>query len=95
MQIKRLLQPGQPSLDGREPGICLFDLLMGIEVLQAPLLDLLLDILLQLCHQQPKARPAVPRPRRQPAFPGMDAAASLANAYSRSVTTLVHAQGQR
>lgn len=78
MQIKRLLQPGQPSLDGREPGICLFDLLMGIEVLQAPLLDLLLDVLLQLCHQQPKARPAAPRTRRQPMF------SSLANAYSRS-----------
>ena len=82
LQIKRLLEPGQPSLDGREPGICLFDLLMGIEVLQAPLLDLLLDVLLQLCHQQPKARPAPTRTRRQPMF------SSLASAYSRSVPLL-------
>lgn len=83
VQIKRLLQPGQANLDGRDPGICLFDLLMGVEVLQAPLLDLLLDVLIQLCHQQPKARPAAPKARRQPAYPNMDTTASLASAYAR------------
>jgi len=86
LQIKRLLQPGQTaSVGDSHPGICLFDLLMGIEVLQAPLLDLLLDVLLQLCHQQPKARLAAPRvSRRQPHFSAdVDSAASLANAHSR------------
>lgn len=72
-------------MEDSPPGICLFDLLMGIEVLQAPLLDLLLDVLQQLCHQQPKARPVVGRvSRRQPPFVGdVDSVASLANAYSR------------
>ena len=68
--------------------MCLFDLLMGIEVLQAPLLDLLLDVLLQLCRQQPKAKQqgAGRVHRRQGlAGGGADPAASLAAAYSRCV----------
>ena len=68
--------------------MCLFDLLMGIAVLQAPLLDLLLDVLLQLCRQQPKAKQqsAGRVHRRQGlASSGADPAASLAAAYSRCV----------
>lgn len=56
--------PGHPRENDDTSGICLFDLLMGIEVLQAPLLDLLLDMLIQLCHQQPKPRVSAPRVRK-------------------------------
>ena len=86
-QVKRLLQPGKASSEASEPGMCLFDLLMGIEVLQAPLLDLLLDVLLQLCRQQPKAKQqSAGRVRRQgTAGSGADPAASLAAAYSRCI----------
>lgn len=85
MQVKRLLQSGHSSGEESESGVCLLDLLMGIEALQQPLMDLLLDTLLQLCHQQPKAKPVVARARRAalppPGSPGTTP--SLAAVYSR------------
>lgn len=83
-QVKRLLQSAHPNSGGSDSGACLFDLLMGIEVLQQPLLDLLLDTLLQLCHQQPRGRAVGGKSRRQ-AYPGSPGPASslAAAAYSR------------
>ena len=83
LQIKRLLMPGHPREDDSTSGICLFDLLMGIEVLQAPLLDLLLDMLIQLCHQQPKARAPVPRVRKTVHTSMQESAIPMADPHSR------------
>ena len=80
--------PGHPREDDASSGICLFDLLMGIEVLQAPLLDLLLDMLIQLCHQQPKPRVAIPRVRKPVHTTHNETAASSADPHSRYSLTL-------
>ena len=65
--------------------MCLLDLLMGIEALQSPLLDLLLDTLQQLCHLQPvaKPKPVANKTRRQAFLAGPDPSAVLLPAYSR------------
>ena len=55
LQLKRLLTPTVPASGASGP--CMLDLMMGMKALQRPVIELLLDMMLDLCDRLPDAYP--------------------------------------